>query len=310
MKGLGKESARVHKIGEAHAGQRLDNYLITLLKGVPKSHIHRIVRSGQVRINSRRAEAGYRLELEDRVRIPPLRLPAPASKIAPKKLTLFPVLFEDDFIVAIDKPAGTAAHGGSGVSFGVIEQLRLARPHAKFLELVHRLDRGTSGVLLLAKKRSALVALHAALVQHEVKKCYLVLVRGKWENARHEVSMPLRKYVSKAGERKVAVDEQGQQSRTIFFLDRKWRDVSLLRAELRTGRTHQIRVQLAHLGFPIAGDDKYGDFAWNRELARKGLKRMFLHAESVAFTHPALGTRVAIASPLPRDLEGFLAGLE
>jgi 23S rRNA pseudouridine955/2504/2580 synthase len=310
MNGLGKESARVLTIDEAHASQRLDNYLATLLKGVPKSHIHRIVRSGQVRINSRRVEAGHRLALGDKVRVPPLRLPVQTRKTPPRKLTSLPILFEDNYILAVDKPSGTAVHGGSGVSFGVIEQLRLARPQAKFLELVHRLDRATSGVLLLAKKRSALVALHTSLVQREVEKRYLVLTRGEWERAKLDVSLPLRRYVSKAGERKVAVDRQGRESHTIFFLRRRWPGLSLLRAELRTGRTHQIRVQLAHLGFPVAGDDKYGDFGWNRELAKNGLKRMFLHAESVVFTHPASGERVSVTSALPRDLEDFLAGLQ
>lgn len=309
MNDLGKESARVQTIDEAHASQRLDNYLFSLLKGVPKSHIHRIVRSGQVRINSQRVESSQRLRAGDRVRIPPVRVATAAPKPLPRKPARLPVLFEDDFIVAIDKPAGVAAHGGSGISFGVIEQVRLARPQAKFLELVHRLDRGTSGVLLLAKKRSALIALHEQLAHREMTKCYGVLVLGEWQKARHDVSLPLRRFVSPAGERKVAVVAQGQESRTVFSLGKKLRGFSLLKAELRTGRTHQIRVQLAHLGFPVAGDDKYGDFAWNRELARKGLKRMFLHAESVTLKHPSSDDPLTIVSPLPRELQGFLASL-
>jgi 23S rRNA pseudouridine955/2504/2580 synthase len=309
MNGLGKESARLFTIDEAHASQRLDNFLLSLLKGVPKSHIHRIVRSGEVRVNSRRATARSRLAVGDRVRIPPIRLATRAETQPPAKLSRLPILFEDEFIVAVDKPAGIAVHGGSGVSFGVIEQLRLARPGEKFLELVHRLDKGTSGVLLLAKKRVALLALHAALTERKVEKRYLVLVRGQWARGKSEVSLPLRKYVSKEGERRVFVDEEGQQSRTVFSVERKVAGLSLLRAELRTGRTHQIRVQLAHLGFPIAGDDKYGDFAWNRELAKMGLKRMFLHAERVAFRHPASGERLSIVSPLPKELVAFLEQL-
>jgi 23S rRNA pseudouridine955/2504/2580 synthase len=310
MNGLGKESARVQTIDERHASQRLDNYLVSLLKGVPKSHIHRIVRSGQVRINSQRVESSHRLRAGDRVRIPPIRLARPAAKPPPGKASRLPVLFEDEFIVAIDKPAGAAVHGGSGISFGIIEQLRSARPHAKFLELVHRLDKGTSGVLLLAKKRSALITLHVQLTRQEMTKCYCVLVRGEWPEAKRQVSLPLRKYVSKAGERKVAVVAQGKESRTLFSLRKKWRDLSLLNAELRTGRTHQIRVQLAHLGHPIAGDDKYGDFEWNRELAKNGLKRMFLHAESVTFAHPHSGERMTLTSRLPPELDSLLARLD
>jgi 23S rRNA pseudouridine955/2504/2580 synthase len=297
MNGLGKESARLFTIDEAHASQRLDNFLLSLLKGVPKSHIHRIVRNGEVRVNSRRATASSRLAVGDRVRIPPIRLATRAETQPPAKFSRLPILFEDEFIFAVDKPAGIAVHGGSGVSFGVIEQLRLARPGEKFLELVHRLDKGTSGVLLLAKKRVALLALHAALTERKVEKRYLVLVRGQWARGKSEVSLPLRKYVSKEGERRV------------FSVERKVAGLSLLRAELRTGRTHQIRVQLAHLGFPIAGDDKYGDFAWNRELAKMGLKRMFLHAERVAFRHPASGERLSIVSPLPKELVAFLEQL-
>lgn len=308
MNGLGKESARLHTIDENHASQRLDNYLVAVLKGVPRSHIHRIVRSGEVRINSKRAAASHRLRAGDQVRIPPVRTAKPHDKPLPAKSQRLPVLYEDDFLVAVDKPAGVAVHGGSGISFGVIEQLRLARPQAKFLELVHRLDKATSGVLLLAKKRSALLALHSQLARREVTKRYCVLVRGDWQTNRQKVTLPLRKYVSSTGERKVAVDREGRESDTVFSLREKWRGLTLLQAELVTGRTHQIRVQLAHLGFPIAGDDKYGDFEWNRELARQGLKRMFLHAESVGFVHPHSGERVTVVSPLPEDLTHFLQG--
>ncbi|MGH8727072.1 MAG: RluA family pseudouridine synthase [Burkholderiales bacterium] len=306
MNDLGKESAQTQTIDDANADQRLDNYLVSLLKGVPKSHIHRIVRSGEVRINSRRAASSDRLRIGDRVRIPPIRIARPAARPKPGKPAQLPILIEDEFILVIDKPAGVAVHGGSEISFGVIEQLRIARPKVKFLELVHRLDRGTSGVLLLAKKRSALIALHEQLAQREMTKCYCVLVRGEWRKGKQEVLLPLRRFVSPAGERKVAVVAQGQESRTVFSLRKNLRGFSLLKAELRTGRTHQIRVQLAHLGFPVAGDDKYGDFGWNRELAKNGLKRMFLHAESVALRHPSSGEQMTIVSPLPRELESFL----
>jgi len=201
-------------------------------------------------------------------------------------------------------------HGGSGVSFGVIEQLRAQRPQARFLELVHRLDRGTSGVLLLAKKRSALTTLHAALREGRVKKYYLALVKGAWRGAAQSVRLSLHKYVLASGERRVAVNAAGQAAHTVFRLERAWREFSLLRAQLKTGRTHQIRVHLAHLGFPIAGDDKYGDFELNKQLARAGLKRMFLHASGVGFEHPATGFMLTLEAPLPAELQSFLDTLQ
>jgi 23S rRNA pseudouridine955/2504/2580 synthase len=218
-------------------------------------------------------------------------------------------LFEDDFLLVIDKPAGVAVHGGSGVAAGAIERLRLERPELRFLELVHRLDRDTSGVLLLAKKRSALTALHAQLRNGQVDKRYLVLVGGRWRNQKQSVELALHKYVTGSGERRVVVDEDGMQAQTVFRLKQRWKDLSLLEAELKTGRTHQIRVHLAHLGFPIAGDDKYGDFAANKVLASQGLRRMFLHAAKVTLRHPETGDRVQIESPLPEELSGFVAGL-
>jgi 23S rRNA pseudouridine955/2504/2580 synthase len=219
-------------------------------------------------------------------------------------------LFEDDALIALNKPAGLAVHGGSGVSFGVIEQLRAQRPQLRFLELVHRLDRDTSGVLLLAKKRSALVALHEALREGRVRKNYLALVVGKWRNARQSVKVNLRKYVLESGERRVSVEAEGQASHTIFELQKAWQEYSLVRAELKTGRTHQIRVHLAHVGFPIAGDDKYGDFARNKELARRGLKRMFLHASSVTFLHPIEELTMTVEAPLPAELQNFVTQLD
>jgi 23S rRNA pseudouridine955/2504/2580 synthase len=225
-----------------------------------------------------------------------------------------PVLHEDDALIAIDKPSGLAVHGGSGISFGLIERLRLARPEAKFLELVHRLDRETSGVLLVAKKRSALTALHAQLRQGQIDKRYCVLIRGKWRDKVRAVELALESYVTADDERRVRVGREGRHARTVFRLVHKWAaadpPLALLEAELATGRTHQIRVHLAHLGFPLAGDDKYGDFAWNRLLAKTGLKRMFLHAHRIQFRHPASGDEMRIESPMAPDLASFIARLD
>lgn len=310
MKELSKVAAVQREIDADSSGQRIDNYLLKVLKGVPKSHVYRILRSGEVRVNSGRVDAGYRLRQGDRIRIPPVRTAAaPVSKAAVRVRVQPYVIFEDECLLAIDKPSGMAVHGGSGISSGAVEQLRAERPEARFLELVHRLDRDTSGVLLLAKKRSALTDLHRQLREGLVEKHYLALVKGHWSNRRQNVKLPLNKYVSAAGERRVSVHAEGQFAHTVISLERAWRDVSLVDAELKTGRTHQIRVHLAHLGFPIAGDDKYGDFEWNRALAKNGLKRMFLHARRMAFAHPASGGPVVIEAPLPPELGAFLGGL-
>ena len=289
--------------------QRIDNFLIRRCKGVPRSHIYRILRTGEVRVNSRRVDATYKLQLGDLVRVPPIRTAERNFSHTAPALEL-PILYEDQTLLAVDKPSGIAVHGGSGVSFGVIERLRTSRPELSFLELVHRLDRETSGVLLLAKRRSALTAMHAAMREGRTAKHYLTLVKGKWRDAKRTVALPLHKYVNAAGERRVSVEPQGQESITIFRKQRMAGAYTLLSAELRTGRTHQIRVHLAHLGFPIAGDDKYGDFEWNRELARLGLKRMFLHAATLGFEHPSLGKRLTIESPLPQALSSFVDALD
>jgi 23S rRNA pseudouridine955/2504/2580 synthase len=310
MKGLSKDSATWHEVGEEGDAQRVDNYLTRLLKGVPKSHIYRILRSGEVRVNSSRVGPDHRLSAGDRLRLPPLRAARPPAPSAPRRAATprlsAHILHEDEALIVIDKPAGMAVHGGSGVSMGVIEQLRRERPQARFLELVHRLDRETSGVLLLAKKRSALTALHAQLREGRVQKHYLVLVKGRWRKAKETVKLPLRKYVLPTGERRVRVETQGQAAHTIFRLRRSVDDLTLLDAELRTGRTHQIRVHLAHLGYPIAGDDKYGDFELNKALGRQGLKRMFLHAQRLTIVHPVSGETVTFEAPLPPDLSAFL----
>ena len=291
-------------VDEECAGQRIDNFLIARLKGVPKSHVYRILRSGEVRVNSGRIAASHRVQAGDRIRVPPLRmaerpetLPAPALRPV--------VLFEDEFLLAIDKPSGLAVHGGSGVAHGVIEQLRSARPEARFLELVHRLDRETSGVLLLAKKRASLLAMHEALRDRTADKRYLAGIKGRWRDEMRRVRQPLRKFTGGDGERRVAVDDDGQSAETIFRLLARNAEFSLVEAQLLTGRTHQIRVHLAHVGHPILGDEKYGDFPLNKILKRRGLKRMFLHAASIRIPHPASGAELEIRAPLAADLAAF-----
>lgn len=308
-----KPSVSTVAIEEDSAGQRIDNFLVKTLKGVPKSHLYRILRSGEVRVNSKRIDATYRLVVGDLVRIPPIRV-APAAVIESGKAPAMSrfadsIIFEDDAMLVINKPAGFAVHGGSGISRGVIEQLRLERPQAKFLELVHRLDRETSGVLMLAKKRSALVALHEAIRSNQTDKRYLMLVHGNWTEKKKRVQLPLQKYVLASGERRVSVHDDGQPSETVFYLRESFADFSLLEAQLITGRTHQLRVQLAHLGYPIAGDDKYGDFSVNKDMHKQGLKRMFLHSFETNIRHPLSGDKLKLAAPLPVELQKFLQRL-
>jgi 23S rRNA pseudouridine955/2504/2580 synthase len=295
------------------AGQRLDNVLLRLLKGVPKTHVYRIIRSGEVRLNKGRASADSRVAEGDVLRVPPLRLPAaraeqPLAATAPPRE--FPVLFEDEHLLAIDKPAGVAVHGGSGVSFGVIEQLRRARPEAKFLELVHRLDKETSGILLLAKKRSALTAVQDQFRARDTAKVYAALVFGAWPAKLKVIDQALLKGTDAAGERHVrvvAADAEGaQRSISLVRVACAYEGATLLDVTLKTGRTHQIRVHLASQGHPIVGDPKYGDFARNKAFAREtGFDRMFLHARALAFDHPAGGARVALESPLPAPCQAL-----
>ncbi|MCG2582818.1 RluA family pseudouridine synthase [Massilia sp. TS11] len=300
-------------IGEEDAGQRIDNFLMRVCKGVPKSHVYRILRSGEVRVNKGRIDQTYRLAEGDVVRVPPIRIAEKESSGAAPAGS-FPILFEDAHLLIIDKPAGVAVHGGSGVSYGVIEQLRAARPEAKFLELVHRLDRETSGLLLLAKKRSALTNLHDQMRDGLTDKRYLTMVKGDWQDQRRHIKLPLHKYSTPDGERRVVVQAGGQASHTVFNLIRRWPGYALLEAELKTGRTHQIRVHLSSSGFPILGDDKYGDFALNKALQkaegqRVALKRMFLHAYKITFTHPATGEKMTVSAKLPEECERFVASL-
>ena len=298
-------------VDEESAGQRLDNFLIWHLKGVPKTHVYRIIRSGEVRINKGRVSADTRVATGDVVRLPPVRI---SDKVAEKAARPapgreFPVLLEDDALLALNKPAGVAVHGGSGVSFGVIEQLRQARPQAKLLELVHRLDRDTSGILLVAKKRSALKNLQDQFRERETGKTYLALVQGEWPAKNKVIDLPLHKYLLPDGERRVRVttpeDPDGMRSITLVKVAERLQGCTLLEVTIKTGRTHQIRVHLASQGHPIAGDDKYGDFEWNKQLQKHGQKRMFLHAWRLQFNHPVSGERIELHAELPIELQQF-----
>ena len=336
---------RLVNIDDTYAGQRLDNFLLRELKGVPKTHVYRIIRAGEVRVNKGRAQADTRLVAGDVVRVPPVRVSermeqkaaviasaALAQRAAPAKS--FPILFEDDYFLAINKPAGTAVHGGSGVSFGVIEQLRMARPDAKFLELVHRLDRETSGILLIAKRRSALVHLQNQFKERETGKTYLALVKGAWPANKKVLDQPLHKYLVNGGEddgeRRVKVvaknDPDGMRAITLVKVAKsiplraeqiealkksvassdRLEFFTLLEVTIKTGRTHQIRVHLASNGHVILGDDKYGDFELNKALHKHGLKRMFLHAWRLRLQHPASGEEITFNCELPPELAIFI----
>ncbi len=305
-----KDSVSFITIDDHDAGQRIDNWLVKILKGVPKSHVYRILRSGEVRVNKGRIDASYRLALGDNVRVPPVRTAVrdeSAARAVPR--AEFPIVYEDDALLVIDKPAGVAVHGGSGVSFGVIEQLRAARPEARFLELVHRLDRETSGLLMLAKRRSALVKLHEMIRQNDMDKRYLALAVGEWDSKHRAVKKPLLKYTLADGERRVRVADEGQFAHTNFRVVERLAGFTLVEAQLKTGRTHQIRVHMLSSSCPIAGDDKYGDYDTNKELVRRGLKRMFLHAWQLKLAHPLSGEALELNAPLPADLQRFIDGL-
>ena len=303
------------------AGQRLDNFLMRHLKGVPKTHVYRIIRSGEVRVNKKRAAADSRLAAGDEVRVPPIRLAQKAGQagaaVPPRE---FDIVFEDEHLLVVDKPSGVAVHGGSGVSFGVIEQLRRARPEARYLELVHRLDKDTSGLLMIAKKRSALVKLHEAIRSNHPKKTYLALGVGSAAGGRFHVKLPLLKYTGAQGEKMVRVSDEGQSAHTVFHVLNRFSDgllhqvglsrLTLVEATLKTGRTHQIRVHMQSQGCPIAGDERYGDYQANRRLQKLGLKRMFLHASELHIDHPLTGEKLMLKAPLPQDLAQFVTMLE
>ena len=306
------------RVGEDAEGQRVDNFIVRLARDVPKSHVYRIIRGGEVRVNKGRVQADTKLALGDVVRIPPIktkRRPSdkPAAPVLPKHA--LKILFEDRHLLVVDKPSGLASHGGSGVNHGLIERLRASRPDLPMLELAHRLDRDTSGVLIVAKTRKALVRLHAMMKEGEIEKHYKTLVKGDWVNEREHVRFPLTRYLLPSGERRVKVDpEQGAPSHSIFTLLRRYGDVSLLDVELKTGRTHQIRVHSLGSGFPLVGDEKYGDYAFNR-LCQMGalgvpLKRMFLHAWCLKFKHPVTNEDLVIEAPLPEELQRVVDALE
>ena len=311
---LAPRAMRMVDVGEEHDGQRLDNFLVHQLKGVPKSHLYKMIRSGEVRVNRGRASADARVHTGDQVRIPPVRTAAPAIQarsLTPPAPIVMPILWEDDELLAVDKPAGVAVHGGSGIAHGVIERLRASRPEARFLELVHRLDRGTSGVLLIAKRRPALLSLHAQLREGLTDKRYRAIVSGRWPLRSKRLDWPLVKTLTASGERMVYVRSDGQSAATIVTglahrdVDANW-PMTLIEAKLETGRTHQIRVHCAHAGFPIIGDDRYGDFHLNGLWAQAGWRRMYLHAYQMTFKHPVSGQSTLVVAPQPPAFENLL----
>ena len=298
------------EITDAHEGQRVDNFLMKMLKGVPKSRIYRIIRKGEVRINKGRCDAKRKLLLGDIIRIPPIRVAEEKEFVAaPAYLTVqlkSGILFEDDAILVINKPSGFAVHGGSGISSGIIEALREIRPDNRFLELVHRLDRDTSGCLIIAKKRSALRTLHEYFRGSGVKKNYLALLQGRWEKKKLVVDQALLKNVSHGGERMVKISSAGKASQTLFRRLTLYHESTLVEASPYTGRTHQIRVHAAWLGHAIIGDDRYGEQEMNKNFRKRGFKRLFLHAHKLQFAHPVTGEPLKITAPLPDDLQLLL----
>ncbi len=306
-------AVREVSVGDDSTGQRIDNFLLKILKGVPKSRIYRILRKGEVRVNKGRIKPDYRLKNGDTVRIPPIRVSEQAAPVTPgdrvQKLLEQSVIYEDNGFLILNKPSGMAVHGGSGVSFGVIEALRALRPDAPFLELAHRLDRETSGCLVIAKKRSTLRAFQELLRAGGLDKFYLALVMGRWQGGKRGIDVPLRKNTLKSGERIVTVEEDGKPSLSIFTPAAIYDDCSLMRVKLVTGRTHQVRVHALHSGHPIAGDEKYGDAVFNRQMAERGLHRLFLHAAELRFTLPE-STTIHVEAPLGEDLTNVLNRME
>ena len=303
---------RLVTVDDNNDGQRLDNFLLGLLKGVPRSWVYRVLRTGEVRVNKGRCKPSLRLRAGDQVRVPPVRVAEREPGVAPRGLidTIEKsIIYEDDLIIGLNKPSGVAVHGGSGLSFGVIETLRSARPNAPFLELAHRLDRDTSGCLLLAKKRAALVRLQELQRDGRIDKRYSALLNGRIRKGAWRCDLPLRKNTLKSGERVVRVDPEGKPAATRFEVLRRFADASLVEATLETGRTHQIRVHAAANATPILGDEKYGDEEVNRRMRELGLRRLFLHAASLRFEWPGVKGGIRIAAPLPTDLEAVLEKL-
>lgn len=322
MPAISKDLVNHLTVSENDAGQRLDNYLFKVLKGVPKSHVQRIIRAGEVRVNKKRCKPTDRLAEGDILRIPPVRTAEkqtrPASPPVPARE--FETVYEDDVLLVINKPSGIAVHGGSGVSFGVIEQIRRARPDARYLELVHRLDKDTSGLLMIAKKRSALVGLHEAIRNNRPKKTYLALGVGRFPDGKTDVRLPLFKYTGAQGEKMVRISEEGQSAHTVFRALRRFSgeqlfqaglsELTLTEATLKTGRTHQIRVHMQSQNCPIAGDERYGDYQANKRLQKLGLKRMFLHAAELRLNHPLTAEPLVLKAGLPQELQDFLNRLD
>jgi len=305
-----KPKVRWIDISEENSGQRIDNFLITQLKGVPKTRIYRIIRKGEVRVNKGRIDNKYRLKDGDNVRIPPVRVAVRENKIellpTLKHSLEHGIIYEDDALIVLNKPSGFAVHGGSGINSGVIEGLRMLRPDARFLELAHRLDKDTSGCLLVAKKRSVLKVLHDYFRNDGVKKTYLALLVGLWERKKLLVTAPLLRNKGKGGERVVKVSPAGKFAETHFRRIQKYKDLTLVEASPKTGRTHQIRVHAAWLGHPIVGDSRYGDDVRNRKLKQRGYKRLFLHAKQLQFAHPVTGEIMVFEAPLAPELENQL----
>ncbi|MFN8770772.1 MAG: RluA family pseudouridine synthase [Neisseriaceae bacterium] len=311
MSNFSKNQVNFYTVTEKDDNQRLDNLLCKILKNVPKSYIFRIIRSGEVRINKKRVMVNSKVMLNDIIRIPPVEVKDPKKSDINIPKAQFDILFEDEYFLIINKPSKIACHGGSGISFGVIEQLRNTYTQSKFLELAHRIDRDTSGILVLAKKRQALVKFQELIRSSKLKKTYLALTIGEMENISQTVKVPLYKYITKDGERRVKVDKElGQFSHTIFNILTRYENYTLVKAEIKTGRTHQIRVHLQHIGYPIAMDDKYGVFEINRKLTKLGLKRMFLHAFELEFIHPITDKAVKIQANLPQELQKFVQTLK
>jgi len=304
-------------IDEDSVGQKIDNFLIKTLKGVPKGHLYKLIRTGQVRVNKKRVKTEYKLCRNDEIRIPPVDY---KERISPRNLKIDKntydlitknIIFEDDFLLAINKPYGLAVHGGSGLSYGIIELLRHIYPNEKFLELIHRLDKDTSGTLLIAKKRVALVEIQKQIRSKRIHKKYQVGVSGIWKDKQKIVDLNLLKITQSDGQKVIVTEKnkevfKSKESRSVFFLKKHFRDFSLLDVKLITGRTHQIRVQLAHLGFPVLGDSKYGSFKINKEIKKNGFKRMFLHALEYGFVHPKSSEKMLISAPLPKELSNFV----
>ncbi len=298
------------EVGERGDGQRLDNFLARILGDVPRSHIFRVIRKGEVRVNGKRAKPEDRLVASDIVRVPPVRTgeSAPPRRASAGMVGSVnaAIVYEDPRLLVLDKPSGLAVHGGSGVSFGVIEALRFARPE-ETLELVHRIDRDTSGLLLVARKPAALRTLHALMREGKVEKRYLALVKGKWELGSKRIDVPLRTDIRVGGERTVKAHESGKEAVSLFkpvqFFGKR---ASLVEVALETGRTHQIRVHAAHAGYPLAGDEKYGDAEFNEKMKGVGLTRMFLHAHQLSFVWPDTGVEFSVSAPLPADLAAVI----